>query len=154
LTIWPRFDAGEVPSRALARAKRHAPPSWMVSFGHFFVSIFVAGALVKRAYVGSSGEGATVTPAHLPQTGKWVLGSTRDCPQRLVAHLLSRSPTLGSYMSRSVKETVSSLGNTFVSRKVSSIIHRSEPSVFSAQQILYPNSPPVKVNSLLSCEGF
>ena len=47
-----------------------------------------------------------MTPADFPQMGKLVLGSTMDCPQRLVAHLLSRSPTLGSYMSRSVKETV------------------------------------------------
>jgi hypothetical protein len=106
LTIWPRFDAGEVPNRTLARAERHASPSWVVSFGHVSTSIFVAGAFVKRAYVGSSGEGATVTPADFPQMGKLVLGSTMDCPQRLVAHLLSRSPTLGSYMSRSVKETV------------------------------------------------
>jgi len=77
----------------------------VVSFGHVSASIFVVGALVKRAYVGSSGEGATVTPTDFPQMGESVLGSAVDCPQRLVAHLLSKSPTLGSFMRSSVKGT-------------------------------------------------
>jgi hypothetical protein len=90
----------------------------VVSFAHVFVSIIYAAGAFEKGYVGPLGEGATVTPARIPQTGIRVLGSVMDCPQRLVAHLLSIPPTLDSFMSRSVKTTVWNEGNQLTSEKI------------------------------------